>query len=255
MKKCNLNYCLKNRIYFLFYVLVFVLASNVVKGQTYDTVIGYFGDEITWDIDCRGRLVNLVAHQDTLLGTQHYRKLAIASFEPKHYSDKVNDKAAFIREDGATGKVWIRDYIKVGKELVEKEVLVMDMSLEEGDSIQIPISNLNQLEWVYVDRVYEEFGKKIIEFDYIVRTVEYQKSGRPQILKEPDYLQFIEGVGPNIGWAFKYDRQNSYHFVKAKADNYQSVWPMQSLEQFNKQPNNRRQVKQHLLSEEQQIGW
>ncbi len=120
-----------------------------------------------------------------------------------------------IREDTVTGKVWRRT------SLSEEEVLIMDMSLNVGDTMYLSQSNFidiayatgNQGYALVQNVFYNEYGKNI-ELNCHTNnpllwfyTTEYSIP-----------LKFIEGIGPNYSYCYGFFPLNSYLVCSYKDD-------------------------------------
>ncbi len=84
-----------------------------------------------------------------------------------------------LREDTLHGRLWLTE--PTGTD----EILIMDMSLNLADSIEIEPGY-----WTKVDSIYYLNDRKIIRFDRFSETWD-------------ENLKFIEGVGPNSGLFYK----------------------------------------------------
>ena len=102
----------------------------------------------------------------------------------------------FIREDSNSGKVWYLD-----KDLTE-ELLIMDLSLNIGDSFTINTAHGD--EYAVVDSINNVGGNKRVFLHYC------GKWNSPTYRNE-DFV-FIEGIGPSAGVIFQYDNiHNVWH--------------------------------------------
>lgn len=104
-----------------------------------------------------------------------------------------------VREDVTTGKIWKRS------SLTTDEILIMDMSLELGDTMHLSQSDFYN---IYYEQVEQEYA--------IVQNVFYNQYGKnisldchtnnPLIYQfaedESVPLKFIEGIGPNFGYCY-----------------------------------------------------
>ncbi len=223
------TYIMKNIIALLAFVLVFILANSTVKAQPYTTAIGGLNDTVRWELSYCNLFEepsDLFAYGDTLIDSNYYKKLCAGPIGVYEYTADVEDNMALLREDYETGKVWMRDYVNDGSGMVEQEVLLMDMSLEMGDSIQIPILDIHELEWVHVISVFSLYGRKVIEFDYPVTGICSDIDGNPVVYDPGINLQFIEGVGTNSKWVFQFNQADRYQFVSKQFRNGMQSWPI-----------------------------
>ncbi len=132
---------------------------------------------------------SLVAGPDTVIDAATYKKILFYHLQHANSLPPVYETTAFVREDLATGKAWIR------YDVTSPEQLFMDLSLNLNDLFNV--SNLNYL----VDSVYFKDGRKHVRVQY---TYPMLLSDYPV---EVGLLTFIEGIGPSLGFTYNY--QNS----------------------------------------------
>jgi len=139
---------------------------NQTKAQPYESVFGK--DTTQWNIVYRipDYFPTLIfkAYGDTLINKQKYVPVYMG------YHDTPLELYGYFKEDVDSGRLWFRN-------LEEQEKLLMDLSLEKGDSLYFG----RNIEYSYtVDSVYYDSGKKRVSFESI-----YSES-----------VLFIEGLGP-----------------------------------------------------------
>ncbi len=115
---------------------------------------------------------SLVISSDTLINGQYYRIV----------NGQYNFDG-FIREDTMTGRAWYLD-----KSWGKKEFLIMDLSLNVGDTFSIHRLEFPEDSLAIVDSIKYESGNKKIYLS---------TNDNPVLSKES--LTFIEGTGPNAG--------------------------------------------------------
>jgi hypothetical protein len=99
----------------------------------------------------------------------------------------------FLREDTMTGEVWYKD-----KSYNQEEFLIMDLSLNVGDTFIMHKSQFPEDSIAVVDSIKYNGGSKIIFLS-------------PKIVLWNENLTFIEGIGPNAGIIFQlYQTVNFY---------------------------------------------
>lgn len=124
--------------------------------------------------------------KDTILGTKSYKYIGGNGY---FYG------GGFLREDLNTGKVWYRARYTPMALNDTSELLMMDMSLQVGDTFDINYGEFSAMCYQFglniavVDSIYYLGGRKIIAFNH------HDCHGHP-------YL-FIEGVGPSAGPTYK----------------------------------------------------
>ena len=115
---------------------------------------------------------------DTIINNQSYKKVWVDS----EYDDGAIALVGFTREDASQGEIWFRRIADTS------ESLVMDLSLEVGDTFLLNQTNIyfcNNAQELLVTNIDTVEGRKTITFDCFA-------GGSIQ-----DSLTFIEGVGSN----------------------------------------------------------
>ena len=114
------------------------------------------------------------ARADTIINGKTYKKIS-------PYAAPYDDiDASYLREDTIEGKAWC-----LRRETGGEEFLIMDLSLEVGDTFAISDGHHYPGGYFYpvVDSVYYYEGRKYVRLDFL----------------SDEKLQMIEGVGTNIG--------------------------------------------------------
>jgi hypothetical protein len=173
---------MKSRITLL--LIILVSSGFDLYGQGYQSI---FGKESTsWNIHKEDFDIDywysIYTTGDSLIGSYNYKKI---------------DEYQFVREDTLTGKVWARDsYVND-----TTEYLVVDLSLQLGDSFLFDNAD-NWLDTlVIVDSVYFLNNLKHIRFNYKIRNY----GSKPKLL-------FIEGTGSNVGF-FNWENDNFIDYL------------------------------------------
>lgn len=150
--------------------IITILVTFCSYAQNYEPVIS--SDSTTWDIawkELYGNEMSIL--YSTINKDSTFHDLYLEYLQNTEYVGKI-------REDSVFGKIW---YTPSGK-AKDEEYLIMNLSLEVGDTFNLPVFNTTITTEV-VD-VYYVNQRKYIEFDY------------QTAWDEP--LRFIEGVGRNI---------------------------------------------------------
>lgn len=160
----------------------------------FTTVLGYsqpyqslFGDTITaWNItfsNLFGTITDsLVAKDDTIINSNTYKKVTF------YYPETSQINTMFwgaIREDTVMGKAWYYS----NSDTTER--LIIDLSLNDGDSMLLGNDMWLTKNFYKVDSVYNFGGRKYIRFDVLI--------------KPSEKLHFIEGIGTNAGITYQSD--------------------------------------------------
>jgi len=161
---------------FALIIIIFVLIHINCKSQPYESVFGRFSTE--WNIIPYGACDGMYTLTcsiigDSIINGQNYK-------EVDRYSHGNYD-TGFLREDTITGKVWF--YNKT----IDKEILVVDISLNETDSFKI--YHALDSAYIYVDTIFINNSIKHIRF----------KNCYIHICAPYEQFEFIEGTGTNAG--------------------------------------------------------
>lgn len=185
---------------------VLIALSTTVTAQT-DTVAGYksiFGHESTeWNValnymdDYNWYNYIMRSSIDTSVNETKYKKIEI-------YSSAAWERDILLREDTTTGKVWLRcvggdDWLEQRIGVTDTDFLIMDMSMEIGDSIFLFLSSMTfdllWEDWFYVRCIDTINGHKTIHLQ-----------------NEQNYtIDFIEGIGASN----LFDVIEPWHFYSA----------------------------------------
>ncbi|MFT2008369.1 T9SS type A sorting domain-containing protein [Pontibacter sp. 13R65] len=175
----------------LLLLLSFVMSLNLVQAQEqqqpYQSIFGQ--DSTKWTMIPFGYCDIIVTVPVETLGS--------AVKDGKEYTRVSNvphgiEKEDFlVREDVITGRVWIYDPVE------DNEMLVMDMTLEEGDKFAFASKFDGDVE-IQVEKVYYEDGLKHIRFR------KYDITASVCLRLEPAPFEFIEGTGPTASIFYPY---------------------------------------------------
>jgi len=160
-------------------IVILSLTINSLFGQSYENL---FGSKSTqWEMTI-GNLwrTGTTEHQitsDTLINGLTNK--IITGFES---FDAMN---GFIRQDATSEKAWYRNTISL------EEYLIMDLSLEVGDSMFIGgVWNADH-RFYMVDSIYQMDNRKHVRFDFPIGFMENEK------------FTLIEGVVSNMGFRYQ----------------------------------------------------
>jgi hypothetical protein len=155
---------------------LFLIFSQISFGQ-YKSIFGQYSTK--WNIIpygvCDGMTsITVSVIGDSIINSNNYK-------EVDRYSLFSEDNG-FLREDTIAGKVWF--YNKT----IAKEILVVDLSLNETDSFKIYNYALDST-YIYVDTLFINNGIKHIRFKHCYI----------HICAPDEQFEFIEGTGTNAG--------------------------------------------------------
>lgn len=146
------------------------------RAQGYRSV---FGDSSTyWRVLFTGLVDHagtVVIDGDTVMGGISWKKVRLTTC--------CNTPVSFLREDTPSGRVWARPKLS-SNDTVER--LVVDMSLNVGDTFRLHYSQTYGVKMCLVDSVYHLNGRKYIVFNKTV-------------FGNVERFKMIEGVGTNMG--------------------------------------------------------
>ncbi len=173
--------------------------SLFFTSQIFAQYTSVFGDNSTiW----QGIKYNMAVYNDSIVTNNEtiviesitYKKLS-QFFELEAEGNETTPIESYIREEISTGKLWWKRDINID------EVLVMDMTLEIGDTFLVSPSTWNGGNTVLtVESVFYENDLKHIVFDYT--------------LFGDVKFTFIEGLGTNIGITYnRYGSSDSNLFL------------------------------------------
>ena len=155
---------MKKRIVQLLFLIM--LNSTLTIGQ-YESVFGSNYTEWNYlELSCDNAIVDTYIHEkDTIINEILYHK--------------INDWG-LLRETEINTKLWYRSFDD------ETEILIMDLSLEIGDTFTIDTTDY------VVDTIFTQGSLKIIEFDFTP----------DECIGFVENLRFEEGRGPNLNLEF-----------------------------------------------------
>ncbi|HPR60748.1 MAG TPA: hypothetical protein PLF35_07380 [Prolixibacteraceae bacterium] len=195
--------------------IAFVLFSTLaIQAQPYQSI--FYEDTTRWTafecvIDGFSYFTSSI-YDDTTINNVQYKINHLGLICAPNFNEMIG----FLREDTLTGKVWYKPNFEEDKD----ELLIMDLSLQKGDSFGFTTNTYYQqkADWI-VDSVYYEDSRKIIEFTVYSWCLADQK------------LRFIEGIGPSNGISYYNERpeQNALIFkyhndqLVYTSDNYENV--------------------------------
>jgi len=164
----------------LFIISFFLtVTAGMTIGQPYKSIFGT--TQTSWNVAFHimpdwVETDSLVVSSDTLINGQYYK----AVYGQHGFN-------GFIREDTMTGRAWYLD-----KSWDKKEFLIMDLSLNVGDTFFIHKIEFPEDSIAIVDSIKYDGGNKKIFLS---------ENDNPVLLGES--LTFIEGTGPNAGIIFQ----------------------------------------------------
>ncbi|MEZ5003540.1 MAG: T9SS type A sorting domain-containing protein [Chitinophagales bacterium] len=170
----------KLHIFTLTFLLLFCWKG--IKAQSYESI---FGNTTTqWNIEIGNLDIEGVAEHkvvgDTSINGINYR--IINGFDIDYFG--------FIREDNINGKAWYRSTGDT------TERLIMDLSLNIGDSLYIG-GNWNPLPGYYkVDSIYFVDGRKHLQFNFDL------------FFRDNEKFTLVEGITSNLGFRYQDDNYN-----------------------------------------------
>lgn len=165
---------MKKRIYILTFVFLSGCMTNNLFSQNYKSIFG--NTSTVWNVILQGFCDAIASNTvtatiDTTIDSNSYIV--------------ISGLGGFLREDTVQGKVWFYDLS------LNKEYLVMDLSLALGDTSYIYTYNNDSLP-ITVDSVYFIGGLKHIRFNETLNMCGYSEK-----------IKFIEGSGPNISFNYQ----------------------------------------------------
>lgn len=181
------------------FLIGFFMQSAVAFGQPYQSI--FSGDTTKWNVyECAmggGGTLTYYAFSDTVINEKPYYKMyrQRISYEGQPYDD-YTDLYGFVREDTVLGKYWFLPH----DEDVQQEVLFMDLSLAQGDTMFVhwTLNNMS-VDSIVVDTVYYEENKKLVVLDNDTLNNCYESN-----------IMFIEGVGATYGFYLDENDFNTY---------------------------------------------
>ena len=195
--------------------IAFVLFTTLaIKAQPYQSI--FYEDTTRWTafecvIDGFYYYTSSI-YDDTTINNVQYKIIHLGLICAPNFNEIIG----FLREDTLTGKVWYKPKFEEEKD----EFLIMDLSLQKGDSFEFTTDTYYQqkADWI-VDSVYYEDSRKIVEFTYDLSWCLADQK-----------LRFIEGIGPSNGVSYyispeEYALVFKYHNDQLvyTSDNYENV--------------------------------
>ena len=136
---------------------------------------------------------SLTVGTDTIINLMTYKKVVFYHLRHNGNNPLLAEALAYIREETATGRAWIK------YDNSTPEQLFMNLSLNVSDLFTV--SGLNYA----VDSVYIKDGRKHVMVQY----------GYPMITEYPvsaEDLTFVEGIGTTYGFTYDYENSGSGGF-------------------------------------------
>jgi len=173
----------------IIFILLILSAFSTTKAQTYQSIftknttfnILISQSDINWSNDSVFAIKDTVINNHIYIKYTNWSTMTLSPFAPDFQTDYY-----FLREDTTIGKTYGFDIN------LNKEYLLMDLSLNVGDTFWVPnFDKINGDSVAFkVDSVIYISGKKIIIFKDNLFT-----NGIQSIYK----IKFIEGIGPSNG--------------------------------------------------------
>lgn len=167
------------KVYYKIFILVIIALSSESARAQYQSLFG--NSETSWNIT-RSNLGwtitdSVVTALDTIINNKTYKK--VISYDVPSLQFPSNN-TGFLREDSVLGKAW---FFSVS-DTVER--LIMDLSLNLGDSFRVTHTWEFLDSYYPVDSIWVVSGKKHLRVNYDI-----EGAG--------EKLIFIEGIGTNAG--------------------------------------------------------
>jgi len=173
------------------FIILFYLTNIIwtTTGQPYKSLFG--SAQTSWNVAFHimpdwTLTDSLVVCNDTMINGHIYKYV-------KDYGTSGFD--GYLREDTMTGKAWYLD-----NSWLKNEFLIMDLSLNVGDTFIIHQESFPEDSIAIVDSIKYVGGNKVIFLS---------KCGYG-ILLGSECLSFIEGIGPNAGIIFQLYQSSNY---------------------------------------------
>ena len=177
-------------------ILVLVISGSVSFAQNYPSIFGI--ENTKWDFPwCnldQSSITEQFTELDTIIDGVEYKKVGTLNSGGISYDLNVIGSNGYAREDLAEGKVWFKGAVETMSGLDTAEYLIMDLSLNVGDTFTV-YQSFGFETMTTVDSVYYEFGLK-----HVRTTHQFWWSEIP--------LTFIEGLGTNYGISYMHDNYN-----------------------------------------------
>ena len=175
---------------------LFLSSSNVLLAQNYNSIFGI--ENTTWktpfcNLD-QAHVKEQVSEMESMINGESYKMVGTIYSGGVSYDLAGIDANGFAREDVTTGKAWFMSTIETMSGLDTVEYLIMDLSLNVGDTFLI-YQPWNEVITSIIDSVYYISGVKHVQTNY-----HFWGSDEP--------LTFIEGVGTNYSLGYMHDSFN-----------------------------------------------
>ncbi|MDB4648478.1 T9SS type A sorting domain-containing protein [Crocinitomicaceae bacterium] len=183
-----------NQISFL--LLISLLLSTNTFCQEYQSIFGI--ESTKWqypfcNLD-QAEILEKVSNETVILDNVFYHRIGTPNSGTINYSLVPFSGNAIVREDTQNGRVWYTGVIETIQGYDTVEFLIMDLSLQEGESFVVH-EMFGDQDISIVDSIYYSSGLKHVRTNY-----QHWSSDFP--------LTFIEGVGTNYGLAYMHDHYN-----------------------------------------------
>ncbi len=163
-------------------LLNLILVVNFLNAQDYENL---FGSESTYWSMTYGNLWGTSSTEHHIIGDTI---IDDKSYEIINGYEGGDGIIGFIRQDSLSEKAWYRN------NQTTEEILIMDLSLELGDSLFIQgVWNGSHKHYI-VDSVYIKDGRKHIQFDFPINISHIQYTEK---------FTLIEGVVSNMGFRYQ----------------------------------------------------
>ncbi len=185
----------KTHKYITGFALFMFLSFNFFS-QNYPSIFGI--QNTKWDFPwCnldQASITEQITEIDTIIDGVEYKKVGTVNPGGISYDLNAIGSNGYAREDLAEGKVWFKGAVETMSGLDTAEYLIMDLSLNVGDTFVVYQSFGFEI-MTTVDSVYYDFGLK-----HVRTTHQFWWSEVP--------LTFIEGLGTNYGISYMHDNYN-----------------------------------------------
>ncbi len=178
---------------FLANLIVILFCNSItlnIVSQPYKSIFGKQTtqwNELTLSLSSWTCILNPI--KDTVIDLKTYKKICYSGQDCP-----TVDYTVFIREDSTTGKVWGYEFYN------NQERLIMDLSLNVGDTFRIYPNCIYYDTIAIVDSVYYENSLKKVRLNIFIDIGYYEK------------LTFIEGLGTNFGIDYQIN-PNAFDFL------------------------------------------
>ena len=191
---------------------LFLSSSNVLLAQNYNSIFGI--ENTTWktpfcNLD-QAHIKEQVSEMESMINGETYKMVGTVYSGGVSYDLAGIDANGFTREDETAGKAWFMSTIETMSGLDTVEYLIMDLSLNVGDTFLI-YQPWNEVITSIIDSVYYISGVKHVQTNYL-----FWGSDEP--------LTFIEGIGTNYGLSYMHDSFNMCHCLISINKDFDEVY-------------------------------